>query len=160
MKNNNKILLIALMSLFGYYKSYSNSLIHVDTPRLVHYNYDTVLYLNKDFNDSMSLYEGKPLKLLLKKVEIAPKYISFIPSSITDSVYNLSICLVTEEQSLGILKQDFGKKYYNLDVTFTEPIQTDELIFFLRQQGSFLWTRGLKNYLQNRIIKKFKFNTL
>ena len=50
------------------YTSYNNVHTSDDTPRLSYYNYDTLQYITRDFNDSQNVYLNKPLKDLLKKV--------------------------------------------------------------------------------------------
>ena len=66
-----------------------------DTPRLTHYNQDTLQYLISDFNDSAVLYAGFPLKKLLKKLELKPNFFCSMPNyNKRDSVSTFDIYFV------------------------------------------------------------------
>ena len=121
----------------------------------MHYNYDTSMYLNKDFNDSASLYINKPLKALIKKLEIKP-FSYHNTGERTDSVYAISIAFSKDEVLTKIVIDDAALKYYELVIELQTPIPMNSFRTFCFQQG-YLWNRIVRNYLQSLIIKGFKF---
>lgn len=158
-----QLILITLISIFSMSSSHcksicSNNIFHCyDTPRLIHYNYDTLKYLTHDFNDSASLYVNQPLKKLLKKLEIKP-YSYHQRGERTDSVYVISIAFSKDEVLTKIVEYDAPLKYYQLEIELQSPIPMNAFRTFCFQYG-YLWNRQVRNYLYPMTIKKFKFYT-
>ncbi|MFY7964479.1 MAG: hypothetical protein ACOVO1_06255 [Chitinophagaceae bacterium] len=121
----------------------------------MHYNYDTSMYLNKDFNDSSSLYINKPLKTLIKKLEIKP-FSYHCRGERTDSVRVISIAFSKDEVLTKIVEYDAPLKYYQLDIELQNPIQINAFRIF-GYQNRYLWNKATKNYLKSLVIKSFKF---
>ncbi len=155
MKTITKIIVIVLCLIFTNSKGFTQ-VINPDTPRLVHYNNDTMNYLIKDFNDSTSLYKNKPLKLLLKKLEIKPFFYIQATDTRIDSVYSMFIYFISP---ISYKKRIAGKENglcYRLVITFRDPIESSEFLQ-LEHLDNFNWNRNIATKLGQKIITDFEF---
>jgi hypothetical protein len=129
----------------------------LDTPRLVHYNHDTMQYFINDFNDSASLYINQPLKKLLKKLEITPKFFyAFGGSREKDSIRSIQIFFIDWDRYGDLAANHKLGNFYRLEVTFYQPFDAYNYDLMERQAGM-QWSRVVRNYIGNRTIKQFKF---
>lgn len=131
--------------------------VFLDTPRLVHYNYDTAQYFQKDFNDSNSLYVNKPFKNLLKKIELKPIFYFGLPDiKNRDSLYIVDVYFVNWNRYANTVSKRSKQKIYKLQVSFTKALDMNTFLFDGKNYD-FHWNSGVKAFLSNAIIKEYMF---
>ena len=160
MKNKQLISILILLFLVNF-NAFGNNTIKqcygLDTPRLVHFNHDTMQYLISDFNDSVSLYTNQPLNKLLKKLEIAPKF--FVGTGSLrekDSVRLVNIYFIDWDRYGELGANHKPGNFYRLDIFFEKPFANDDFEL-VQRKSNLLWSRTVRNYLGSRTIKSFKF---